>query len=216
MTIRSALSKGICGGLCVLLAGSWAGRVAAAAEILQPTPYLAFDNAVAGAGSAISPFKGLAFSYFVLETFEDHLFNAAGVTTSAGGVTSVVFGPAIHDSVDADDGVIDGSGLHGDDFFAPSGASGITFSFNAAVLGQLPTHVGLVWTDGGGGATITFRAFGPGGLLGSLIGFSAPGSPDFSNNGETAEDRFFGVIDAAGISSVFISNSGGGIEIDHL
>ena len=59
---------------------------------------------------------------------------------------------------------------------APSAASGITFSFNAAVLGQLPTHVGLVWTDAGGGATITFRVFGPGGLLGSLVGFSAPDS----------------------------------------
>jgi hypothetical protein len=39
---------------------------------------------------------------------------------------------------------------------------------------------------------------------------------DGSHNGETAEDRFFGATNAGGISRIFISNSSGGIEVDHL
>ena len=64
-----------------------------------------------------------------------------------------LFGPPIHDSVDPDDGAFDGSGLLGDDYFSRSGSTGIVFTFSAAVLGALPTHAGLVWTDGDGGAT---------------------------------------------------------------
>jgi hypothetical protein len=183
--------------------------------LLGPSAYLALDNTLPGAGTAVSPFNGLSFSYFHLENFEDHLFNTPGVSASAGGVTSVVFGPSVHDSVDADDGVIDGSGLLGDSFFSGSGATGILFSFDAVVLGSLPTHVGLVWTDGSG--LITFQAFGPGNvLLGSFGPGSGSGFPDGTFSGTTAEDRFFGMINSAGISSIFISNSGGGIEIDHL
>lgn len=190
---------------------------AGAATLFGPSPYLCFDTATApaGCGGADSPFKSLPFSFFHLETFEDHLFNVPGVSASAGGVTSVVFGPSIHDSVDADDGVIDGSGLAGDSFFA-SGFPGITFTFSAASLGALPTHAGIVWTDGAG--TISFSASGPGGVLApcSVVGFSDAGSPDGSVNGETAEDRFFGCSDPGGISSISISNSSGGIEVDHL
>ncbi|HET8578911.1 MAG TPA: PEP-CTERM sorting domain-containing protein [Methylomirabilota bacterium] len=189
-----------------------------ATTLFGPTPYLCFDTATApaGCGGADSPFKSLSFSYFFLETFEDHLFNVPGVTASAGGVTSVVFGPSIHDSVDADDGAIDGSGLLGDSFFSSSGASGITFTFSAAILGALPTHVGIVWTDGAG--TISFSASGLGGALApcTIVGYSDPGSPDGSVSGTTAEDRFFGCSDPGGISSISISNSSGGIEVDHL
>ena len=212
-TISRLGSRAYLRGLLLLMCAA-AAPVSAAPVLLGPTPYLAFDNSLPGAGTAISPFSGLAFSYFHLETFEDHLFNTPGVSASAGGVTSVVFGPSIHDSVDADDGSIDGSGLNGDDFFSGSGATGITFTFDPNVLGQLPTHVGIVWTDGAG--TITFRAVGPNGVLGTLGPASGPGFPNGSFNGETAEDRFFGAIDAGGISSIFISNSAGGIEVDHL
>jgi hypothetical protein len=170
-----------------------------------PTPYRGFAD---------SPFAAVGFGSFFLETFEDHLFDAPGVSASAGGVTSVFFGPSIHDSVDADDGAIDGSGLQGDDFFSFRGASGITFSFSAAALGALPSHAGLVWTDGGAGASVSFSVFGAGGQL--LYTTTQPGMADGSNNGETAEDRFFGASDPAGISAIFVSNSSGGIEIDHL
>jgi hypothetical protein len=188
----------------------------ARATLLGPSEYLNFDTSVPGHGGKISPFFGLSFSYFHLENFEDHLFNVPGVSASAGGVTSVVFGPLLHDSVDADDGVIDGSGLLGDSFFSGSGATGISFTFNAGVLGALPTHAGIVWTDGSG--TVTFRAFGPGNVLLGTIGpvSDPPNFPNASVNGETAEDRFFGVIDPGGIERIFISNSLGGIEVDHL
>jgi len=191
----------------------------AKAGLIGPSPYLAFDNSLPGAGSAISPFAGMSFSYFYLETFEDHLLNTPGVSFTAppfSGVTSVVFGPNLHDSVDADDGAIDGSGLLGDSFFSTPGATGIMFHFSAAVLGSLPTHAGIVWTDSLG--EITFQAFGPGGsLLGTIGPISQAGVfPDESFNGETAEDRFFGVTNPGGISAIFISNSIGGIEVDHL
>jgi hypothetical protein len=215
MVSRSLLVLALAVGL--LFAGP-----AGAATLYGPSPYLCFDTATApaGCGGADSPFKSLPFSYFFLETFEDHLLNVPGVTFSGvpgTGVTSVVFGPSIHDSVDADDGVIDGSGLLGDSFFSPSGSTGITFTFSGAVLGALPTHAGIVWTDGAG--TISFSASGPGGVLApcSVVGFSIPGVvPDGSFSGTTGEDRFFGCSDPGGISSIFISNSSGGIEVDHL
>jgi hypothetical protein len=178
----------------------------ASAALMGPTPYLS---------AADSPFAGVSFSYFHLENFEDHLLNTPGVTGSAGGVTSVVFGPSIHDSVDADDGALDGSGLAGDDWFSSSGASGVTFTFNAAALGgALPTHAGIVWTDGGFNSSVTFTAFDHNGaVLGTM---TVGGFADGSNNGETAEDRFFGAVNPLGISAIFVSNPGGGIEVDHL
>ncbi len=206
--------------MVIVLLGVAIERATAAPTFLGPSPYLAFDNTLPGAGTAISPFSGLSFTYFHLETFEDHLLNTPGVTAASAastfGVTSVVFGPTIHDSVDADDGTIDGSGLAGDSYFVSPGSAGVTFTFDAGVLGALPTHVGIVWTDGLG--TVTFTAFGPGGsALGSIGPVSDPGVfPDSVFTGTTAEDRFFGVIDLGGISAISISNSDGGMEIDHL
>src|SRR6185369_15112619 len=115
---------------------------------LGPSPYLSFND---------SPFKDINLSTFYLEDFEDHALNVAGVNASSGGVTSVVFGPSIHDSVDADDGQIDGSGLNGDSFFTGNGGAGITFHFEENTLGGFPTHAGIVWTDGSG--LVTFEAF---------------------------------------------------------
>jgi hypothetical protein len=185
-------------------AASIAGLSSAYAGPLGPTPYLSF---------AASPFSGGTFSYFNLETFEDGLLNTPGVTASAGGVTSVVFGPTAHDSVDADDGVIDGSGLSGDSYFSGSGAAGISFTFNAGVLGALPDSVGIVWTDGDG--TTTFQAFDAANVLLGTIGPVAIATPG-SFFGQTDEDRFFGFTNSGGISRIFISNTSGGIEVDHL
>jgi hypothetical protein len=42
------------------------------------------------------------------------------------------------------------------------------------------------------------------------------GIPDGSASGTTAEDRFLGVTDAGGIKAIRISNSSGGIELDHI
>jgi hypothetical protein len=166
-----------------------------------PTPYLCIAD---------SPFAGIAQGYFYLESFEDHLFNVPGVTANRGIVTSTMF-VGNHDSVDCDDGAVNGSGSLGDSFFSQT--PDITFTFSAAVLGSLPTRAGLVWTDGGFNAVITFEAFGPtGASLGTVTGNHA----DSSNAGTTAEDRFYGVAFPAGISAIRIHHTTGGLEIDHL
>jgi hypothetical protein len=131
-------------------------------------------------------------------------------TTASAGAP---FGPGgITDSVDGDDGTIYGSGVAGWSFFSGSGAAGITFTFNPAATGGLPTQVGIVWTDGAG--TTLFEAFGPGGVSLGVIGPVAIADGSFT--GGTAEDRFFGVTNAAGVSSIRILNTSGGIEVDHL
>ena len=171
-----------------------------------PQAYTSFND---------SPLKAIDFSggYFHLEDFEDNLLNVPGVTASAG----APFAPGgITDSVDGDDGAIDGSGTAGHSFFSGSGAAGITFTFDKAVLGSLPTHAGIVWTDGSG--TLSFDAFDENGVsLGAIGPVSEAGVfPDDNFGGGTAEDRFFGAQNDNGISKIFISNTDGGIEVDHL
>lgn len=77
---------------------------------------------------------------------------------------------------------------------------------------DLPTAFGLVWTDGGG--SITFEAFDGSDTL--LLSQTFSGIPDGSFGGGTAEDRFFGLTFDGGIKSILISNSAGGIEVDHV
>lgn len=172
----------------------------ASAQIVGPTPYLQFSDRPLS-------FQGSFSSYF-LEDFEDENLTP-GWSADEGGRVSVVFGPNIHDSVDEDDGSIDGSGLNGDDWFSGTGA--VTFTFDPLAFGgQYPTHVGIVWTDGSN--PISFQAFDPGLVL---IGSAAGDHADGSFNGETAEDRFYGMINPAGIRAIRIAN-GGGLEVDHL
>jgi hypothetical protein len=177
---------------------------------LGPTPYLSFAD---------SPFNGGSFGYFFLETFEDGLLNTPGVSASSGSVTSP--GP-LTDSVDGDDGAIDGSGIAGHSYISNSSTS-LTFTFNAAALGgKLPTSVGIVWTDVGTVTSGTF-GFGPvsfsatdqnGASLGSIGPFTLG---DGAINGGTAEDRFFGVTNAGGISSITITTANStDWEVDHL
>lgn len=189
--MKLCVPVGVLVGMC--------GASLAGADLIGPTPYL-------GLGDSPLDLFGGGISYF--ENFEDGVFNVPGVTASAG----VVFGPSsVTDSVDEDDGNIDGFGSAGHSFHSPDGATGIQFFFHADVLGRLPTQAGIVWTDGAG--SITFRAYdGNGNLLGTLTGNHADGS----FGGTTGDDRFYGVIFAGGIGSIFISNSAGGIEVDHL
>jgi hypothetical protein len=169
-------------------------------KFLGPCPYLSFAD---------SPFHGAECTYFHLEDFEDSLLNVPGVTASAGAPT----GPGgFTDSVDGDDGAIDGSGTSGHSFFSSPGSDGVTFTFSTNALGALPTFAGIVWTDGAGDTS--FEAFDQNG---TSLGTNGPVTiADGSIVGETAEDRFFGVVSAAGISAIKISNTSGGIEIDHL
>jgi hypothetical protein len=175
--------------------------------------YLSFAN---------SPFSGLAFSgYFHLEDFEDHSLNTPGVSAVGGTVTSLFpFSGPIIDSVDGDDGAVNGSCNKGaatfiacDSFFG-SGGPGITFTFNAGVLGTLPTHVGIVWTDGLN--PVQLEAFdATNASLGIFGPFNVAG-PAFADQ-DVTEDTFLGVVNAGGISRIRItSGAGGGIEVDHL
>ena len=193
----------------ILLIGLLAGAVApasAAPIFYGPTAYLQASD---------SPFDGLGLSYFFLEDFEDGLLNTSGASGSGGGVT----GPGgITDSVDADDGAIDGSGQAGRSYFGP-GSTGFTFTFDETVLGAFPTHAGIVWTDGAAFNEVTFEAWDAFGVsLGTIV---APNIGDGNFLSGTAEDRFFGVSNDGGISRIRIFNSvmsggGSGIEADHL
>jgi hypothetical protein len=174
---------------------------ASAATFYGPTAYLSFAD---------SPFAGLGLSNFQLETFEDNLLNTLGVSANLGSP----YGPSsITDSVDGDDGLINGFGTGGHSFFSGGGSTGITFTFDASALGgSLPTYAGIVWTDGAG--TTLFEAFGPG--MVSLGTIGPVSIADGTITGETGEDRFFGVSDPSGILAIKISNTAGGIEVDHL
>ena len=179
-------------GSLALLVGGWS--LAEAATFTSPLPYTSAADIPAGFYDTGTP--------TFLEDFEDGSLDG-GMTASTG----VVIAPSgITDSVDADDGAIDGSGQAGRSFFSGSGAAGITFTFATPV-----TAAGIVWTDGFG--TITFEAFGPGMIsLGTVSGMHADGSI----TGTTGEDRFYGVTHDLGILAIKLSNTGGGIEVDHV
>ena len=172
-----------------------------AQSMIGPLPYLSWAD---------SPFTAPSLAgYWHQESFEDGLLNVPGVTVTAG----VVYGPAFDcDSVDGDDGIIDGLGRNGRSFFTAAGSTGMTFTFQESVLGTLPTHVGIVWTDGSG--LVTFEAFD---RNGGIIGSRGPVNlGDNTFNGTTQEDRFFGVVSQAGVHRIRIRNTNGGIEVDHL
>ena len=164
-------------------------------------------------GIDFSPFPCRGASEFFWNDFEatDFLPGAAASTTSRNPTQSV-------DSVDNDDGLVDGKCRYPDGgycraLYTLSGETGISVEFDA---GALPTFVGLVWTDGR--KFIRFEAFGPDHKsLGVFGPWSEAGSPDSDTQGLTAEDRFLGVVDRRGISKVWItSGDAGGMEVDHV
>jgi hypothetical protein len=171
--------------------------------MLDPTPYLS---------QADSPFTDLSFpSYFHLEDWEDDALDTPGVTSPSATLGSS-FGEAYIDSVDGDDGVVDGRCSGGCNTLWEGGP--VTFTFDAVALGGLPTHVGAVWTDGPGGTSAVFEAFDAADVS---LGISMDtGNADSDNSGGVAEDRFLGVVHAAGVKRVVIQSSSGAIEVDHL
>jgi hypothetical protein len=175
----------------------------AAQTMLGPTPYLS---------SADSPFE-VGSATFVLEDFEDHLFNVPGASAPGGIVTSTQFSGSIIDSLDGDDGIVgNGACSSCDSLFSSSGS--VSIVFDAVALGGLPRKAGVVWTDGANNCNVTFKAYDANMvLLGTL---TAPGLGDSSNHGTTGEDRFFGIEYAGGIRELYVSNSSGGLELDHL
>lgn len=177
-----------------LLAVAPATGLAAAQTFHGPIPYLSVADRPAG----------FLASGGVLEDFEDGLLDF-GIQPSTG----TVVGVAVNiDSVDADDGVIDGLGRDGHTWF---GFGALTITFPAPVA-----EAGIVWTDGPAGTAVTFEAFGPGmvslGMIGPFM------HSNNSNNGETDEDRFYGVQDPSGIVAIRIHSIDGNqsFEVDHV
>lgn len=203
-----------CSAVATLLFAAAIPALAGPVLFFGPTPYLSAADIPVGFYAGNSP--------TLLETLEDGSLDASLLGTGGGGVRST--GSALSDSVDADDGLIDGvcsgrfripcaSWANNSDLATPASA---TFSFVGT--GPLPTAFGLVWTDGHG--DITFSATGADGQ--SLGSFDASGFADRFNGDTTGEDRFFGVQFDGGIRAITITEttlrSSGGffIEVDHI
>ncbi|MGE0479722.1 MAG: PEP-CTERM sorting domain-containing protein [Phycisphaerae bacterium] len=191
-------------GVFLLVAGL-AGS--AGAQTIPPTPYLSFSD---------SPFATETFDYFHLEDFEDAALNTPGATASGGFVN----GPATTtDSVDADDGLIDGLGQLGHSYYINDNV--IQFDFDPLLLGNYPTHVGIAWTDVGavasdifGVGVVEFEAFDADSVS---LGSEAALLGDGSINGQTGEDRFFAVTNPGGISFITLTMlDSTDWEVDHL
>jgi hypothetical protein len=188
----------------------------AGALFIGPSSYLSFTNGF---------FSTNGFDYFHLETLEDGALNTPGITP---GVGWLVANPGnLTDSVDGDDGSVDGSGTNGRSLYSTGSQTNFTVTFNAASLGgHLPTHAGIVCTDIGdvffgqlGFGNVIFSARNSNGEpLGSIVATNF-GNGSVAGNGvnATSEDRFFGVINPGGISSISITaENSQDWEVDHL
>lgn len=186
------------------------------ANFINPIPYKSFAD---------SPFQGGNFAYFYLEDFEKGGITTPGVTVRESATTNI--GVSYSDSVDGDDGSIDGyaTGLT-QSLFSNLATSSFTFDFSINLLGHLPTHAGIVWTDvgvnNGGGPrpqdlvnNTIFEAFDNAGQSLGVIGPFSFGDNSISRT--TGEDRFLGISHTGGISAIKISMPGkNNWEVDHL
>lgn len=188
------LNGSIAVAACALFTGT-----ASADLFMQETPYLSGVD---------SPFAGHAG--WQVEDFEDGFLNIPGLSASAGRVR----GPGDNrDSVDGDDGFIDGWGTSGSSYIVNSTEARVDFSFDIGELGDLPTEAGLVFTDGIPGGTFIFKAWD---ADNNLIGIMELTLGDDARDGGTAEDRFIGVTSDLGISRIRLRSMEGGFELDHV
>jgi len=180
---------------------------AAALTLTLPTAGLAatFYGPTAYASQADAPYHAADFSdYFYLEDVEDNLVNTPGLSVSSHCISgfSCFVGANITDSV----------GNGGDGSVGKSiWSAGVTeVTFDAAILGGLPSFAGLVWTDGNN--PIVFEAFDH---LGVSLGILNGDHADNTFAATLGDDRFYGVYAAGGISKLRISNPPG-TEVDHI
>ena len=187
---------------------------ASAATFIGPTPYLQ---------SSDGPFHSENFDYFYLEDFEDEILNTPGITaTSAWRIHTGAYA----DSVDADDGAIDGNntGRVGSNLLSNFSNQPLTIEFSALELGgNLPTHAGIVWTDvgingggdGPGSQPVIFSAVDAQGNSLGNVGPIMLG--DIPITGQTTEDKFFGIVNPGGLSSITIAMPGlNNWGVDHI
>ena len=189
---------------------------------LGPTPYFSAED-------SLFDLSGLGETFF-LEDFEDGELNTPGIfDPAAPDVSSFVASPGLMtDSVDADDGVMDGLGQNGHSLVSarglvqpidpPISTSYIWLQFNEQTLRGWPTAFGFAWTDGGQPSLVTLRIFDT--ELNEIARAEFDGIGDSMQTGETEEDRFIGVFSDEPIVGVVISSRHRGqtarFEIDHV
>ncbi|MGE4071264.1 MAG: hypothetical protein AB7E72_08835 [Lysobacterales bacterium] len=140
----------------------------------------------------------------VIEDFEDSVIDPR-INIFLGGT---ILGPlGQSDSVDGDDGFIDGSGNQGHCLLRNSAAIDVVFTTN-------PRVAGLVWTDGGQNSLVTVTAFAPDGTQLASTGPHVLG--DGNSTGNTAEDRYFGFRNDGGIGRIRMQTDSASFEIDHI
>ena len=192
--------------ISLTLALVFAGPAGAATFYGPTAPYLQASD---------SPFDGISFGYFHLDDLEDGALDTPGITANGG----VVPPGSFTDSVDADDGVIDGDGTAGHSYLTATSSCCSTqyliVDFAAASLPSLPTHVGFVFTNAFTPINLAIEVFDGGGA--SLGSMSYPG---FAPAGgiSTANAQFFGASDPAGISRIEFAYGGTStsMEFDHF
>ncbi len=167
----------------------------------EPTPYLSAENLPSGF-KATNPF---------IEDFEDGAVDSR-LTIAPGKIIGPGYESGIKgvtDSVDADDGMIDGDGRQGHSFFFALNEISVEFATPM-------TSAGLVFTDGPQEMELTLEAFNRGGDSIGAIRWQTTADEVFT--GTTTEDRFIGLTNLDGISRLKIGQSGPGlgIEIDHI
>jgi hypothetical protein len=211
--------------LLALVLLSFAAQSALGATLYGPTPYRS---------AADSPFdlSGLG-STFYLEDFEDGELNTPGISWL--GPPGIVLEPGtLTDSVDGDDGVIDGLGRDGRslrsvgisvDFSDPPNVSLITsYKFDATALGFLPNAFGFVWTDGPPLGAVVIDVLDDAGNIRNHYywpetGYGTIGDEFF--DGGTADDSFYGIYDPNGFSRIVVwthtrDDQFNSFELDHL
>ena len=198
--------------------------------LLGPTPYLS---------NVDSPFPidGSDTNFF-LENFEDGVLNTRGIVQrntfpipGEQGLATVQFPSPRTDSVDADDGMINGFGRGGHSLASghhltlpmnpPLHQFLIEFEFNAEELGFLPNSFGIVWTDGPEFSSLVLRIVTENGS--EFVSEAIHDLGDLSRDGETSDDVFVGLHGTDGIRTVTVIggalgelSSPGAIEIDHV
>lgn len=227
------------GVMTLAVYGLLASELRAGFTFLGPTPYLS---------AADSPFaEHLGKPNFYLEDFEDGELNTPGIRQPTQDFPigtqwqGAVIPPGDQtDSVDGDDGVVDGDGKTGHSFgsgahlvsqmIPPRNNLIIDFEFDKETLGYLPNAFGFVWTDGppgiafGNGFSLALHAMDENGK--KAISNEFRSLADQHRDGDTFEDVFIGVISdtsiqAVTINAVFYSDASVPInfeffEIDHV
>jgi hypothetical protein len=135
---------------------------------------------------------------FFLEDFEDGVMNSLGLTLQNSSSAIVLPPGPDTDSVDADDGTIDGSGRNGYSLLdagafinRPLFVRLIEFQFDADVLGFHPTVFGFVWTDGPANSVVGIGSTNPDGVFvaDTFLDTALVGVGDGTFDGGTSEDR---------------------------